>query len=204
MLTLWTASSLAAACRRLPTLISAALCAMLLHLVPSLYASVEKLCCFVTHIALPVPHHVSLLAVPGVFCKRFLRGRSDPCQCRTCPECKGPALQCRLADEEGVRSIVCLQEDSDMAWFDLDVAPIQVSLCMGITQNIRSSSLGPACMGRWPASVRAHKAASQRKRTSRACMSDHIRPAGLSCGQHVSALVYMIHVCGFLGDRCRE
>ncbi len=36
---------------------------------------------------------------------------------------------CRLADEEGVRSIVCLQEDSDMAWFDLDVAPIQVAPC---------------------------------------------------------------------------
>ena len=32
---------------------------------------------------------------------------------------------CRLADEEGVGAVLCLQEDSDMAWFDLDVAPIQ-------------------------------------------------------------------------------
>ncbi|KAK9846581.1 hypothetical protein WJX81_006986 [Elliptochloris bilobata] len=36
-----------------------------------------------------------------------------------------PADLDKLADEEGVRSIVCLQEDSDMAYFNLDVAPIQ-------------------------------------------------------------------------------
>ena len=55
-----------------------------------------------------------------------------------------------------MRSIVCLQEDSDMAWFDLDVAPIQVSLCVGLVPILIRSRLGPACMARWPASVRAH------------------------------------------------
>lgn len=36
-----------------------------------------------------------------------------------------PADADRLADAEGVRTVMCLQEDSDMAYFDLDVAPIR-------------------------------------------------------------------------------
>lgn len=32
---------------------------------------------------------------------------------------------CRLADEQGVGSIVNLQEDTDMAFFDLDLSPIR-------------------------------------------------------------------------------
>lgn len=44
----------------------------------------------------------------------------------------------RLADGEKVGAILCLQEDSDMAWFDLDVAPIEAR-CRdrGDVQHIR-------------------------------------------------------------------
>ena len=31
---------------------------------------------------------------------------------------------CRVAEREGVRTVLCLQEDSDMAYFSLDLAPI--------------------------------------------------------------------------------
>ncbi len=34
------------------------------------------------------------------------------------------ARACSIADGENVRTVMCLQEDSDMAYFDLDVAPI--------------------------------------------------------------------------------
>jgi hypothetical protein len=34
-------------------------------------------------------------------------------------------VKCRLASEEGVGAIVNLQEDSDMAYFDLDLEPIR-------------------------------------------------------------------------------
>ena len=34
-------------------------------------------------------------------------------------------VACRLAEQESVGAIVNLQEDSDMAYFDLDLAPIR-------------------------------------------------------------------------------
>ena len=33
-------------------------------------------------------------------------------------------LLCRIAEGEGVRTVMCLQEDSDMAYFSLDISPI--------------------------------------------------------------------------------
>ena len=35
-----------------------------------------------------------------------------------------PPLACSVAEREGVRTVLCLQEDSDMAYFSLDLAPI--------------------------------------------------------------------------------
>ena len=93
MLTSWTASSLAAACRRLPTLISAALCTAWLHLVLSSCASVEMLCCFITYFALPVSIiSISMLLVTcwhfvGCLESNFLQA-GLPRQCQTCPECE--------------------------------------------------------------------------------------------------------------------
>ena len=44
----------------------------------------------------------------------------------THPACLPPLLLRRLAAVEDVRTVMCLQEDSDMAYFSLDVAPILV------------------------------------------------------------------------------
>ena len=137
MLTSWMVSSLAAACRRLPILISAALCTALLHLVPSFHIRVQQLCCFVTYTA----HTVFIISMSlrqflGIALNALpMRQGLTLASAGHVPTVMGSALQCRLADEEGVRSIVCLQEDSDMAWFDLDVAPIQVSLCVAVMPN---------------------------------------------------------------------
>lgn len=34
------------------------------------------------------------------------------------------AALCSIVNGEDVRTVMCLQEDSDMAYFDLDIAPI--------------------------------------------------------------------------------
>ena len=66
---------------------------------------------------------------------------------------------CRLAEQEGVGTIFCLQEDSDMAYFDLDLQPI-LDRChqRGDIKHVRCASVdsaalcpaGSSCMKRPP------------------------------------------------------
>ena len=53
-------------------------------------------------------------AAPSHSQRLYKHGKGS--DCRVCG--------CRLAEQEGVGTIFCLQEDSDMAYFDLDLQPI--------------------------------------------------------------------------------
>ena len=77
---------------------------------------------------------------------------------------------CRLADAEGVGAILNLQEDSDMAYFDLDVAPIRA----------RCAERGDVAHARFP--IRDFDPFDLRmKLPGSACLTDATWPACRCC-----------------------
>lgn len=72
----------------------------------------------------------SVVVMAGALCSICC---CQPAACCCAPPARNPtqtptpaysAALCSIVNGEDVRTVMCLQEDSDMAYFDLDIAPI--------------------------------------------------------------------------------